>query len=116
LINIKKDAILFFAFFLLYGCSENQISDSKEDVETKSPIDDPVNITEVEAIEITLQRAMADGYDSPTLHSAKIAIVYSIKYDRDIKVYDVLISTPEKLFATYNYVSTEKGELIETTH
>lgn len=111
--------IFFFAFFLLFGCSDNQTSDSIEDVERKSHIDDPVNITEEEAIEIALQQARADGYESPTLldgNSSKISFVYSIKYDRDMKVYDVLISTPEDMFAVYYYVSTENGELIESTH
>lgn len=117
-INIKKVTLLFSAF-LLFGCSDNQNSNSKETVEIKSHIDDPVNITEEEAIEIALQQAEVDGYESPTLlegYPSKITFVYSIKNGRDMKVYDVSISTPEKMFAVFYYVSTENGEIIESTH
>jgi len=65
LINIKKAAILILAFFLLYGCSENQISDSKEDVETKSPIDDPVLVED----EIDEDNSIVDEKDKACVDS-----------------------------------------------
>jgi len=112
---IKKATILAITFFFLYGCVEN----SNKDSESKSAVDNPVNIAEEEANEIALRQAVADGFDSPTLWeegSTKISIVYSIKYDRDMKVYDVTMSTPGKLFGAFYYVSTENGEIIESTH
>lgn len=112
---MKKAIILTLTFLLLYGCAGN----SKGDSEAKSAVDDPVNITEEEANEIALLQAVADGFDSPSLWdegSTKISIVYSIKYDRDMKVYDVTLSTPGKLFGAFYYVSTKDGEIIESTH
>ena len=116
---IKKATILALTFLFLYGCVGNSNMNSNEDSERKSPIDDPVNITEEEANEIAIRQAAADGFDSPALWeegSTKISIVYSIKYDRDLKVYDVTMSTPGNLFGAFYYVSTENGEIIESTH
>jgi len=118
-IMIKKATILALSVLFFYGCVGNSNKKSNEDTEIKSPIDDPVNITEEEANEIAIRQAAADGFDSPTLWaegSTKISIVYSIKYEKDLKVYDVTMSTPGKLFGAFYYVSTENGEIIESTH
>ncbi len=60
-----------------------------EKSEIRSHIDDPVNITTEEANAIALSQADSDGFDSTVLWSegeTKIALVYSIKCDRDIKI------------------------------
>ena len=82
-------------------------------------MDDPVNISEQEANDIALQKAIVDGYESPALWeegSTKISSVYSVKYDRGVKVYEVKMSTLGDLYGVFIYVSTENGEIIESTH
>ncbi|MCM3743222.1 hypothetical protein M3193_03620 [Sporosarcina luteola] len=115
---MKKVVILALTFLFLYGCSDNSNVNSNENLERKYPSEDPVNITQEEAIEIALHQAEADGYKSAVLEG-KIPVtmrsVYSVKYDRDMRIYDVRMSSPEK-FIIYYYVSTENGELIESVH
>lgn len=114
----KKSIILAFTLLVLFGCTDNSNTNSNENLERKNPWDDPVNITEEEAIEIALRQAEVDGLKSVVLweeNPASLSSVYSIKYDRDMLVYDVRMSTPGMVFAYY-YVSTENGELIESTH
>lgn len=115
----RKTIILAFSLLVLYGCVDDSNTSSNENFEMKNPWNDPVNITEEEAIEIALNQAEADGHKSVTLWKKNpvfLRAVYSIKYDRDLLVYDVRMSTPGKLLGAYYYVSTENGELIDSVH
>ena len=117
--TLKKAILLAFTLLVLYGCVDDSNTSSNENMEVKNPWDDPVNITEEEAIEIALRQAEVDGHKSVVLWEEEPALlrsVYSIKYDRDMLVYFVRMSTPGKLWGAYYYVSTENGELIESTH
>jgi hypothetical protein len=108
---------------LLYGCNNDLESDINqvETSEIRSPIDDPVNITIEEANKIALSQAELDGLDSPALWSEReteIGFGYSVKYDRDMKVYIVHIKTAARpndiMFDAFYFVSTESGEIIIT--
>ncbi|GEN85157.1 hypothetical protein SLU01_34690 [Sporosarcina luteola] len=118
MVKIKKIAILFLFSLLLYGCYDSNATPPVESVEIINPWNDPVNITIEEANNIALRRAESEGYKSPALwkeNSTKITAVYSVKYDRDVKVYEVNMSTEENHFGVFYWVSTDTGEIIIST-
>jgi len=113
--------LFFLLFFLfLFGC--NSESELNSQIEIRSPIDDPVNLTWEEATEIAFLQTEKDGLGSPILWSheghLKIQIEYSPVYERDMKVYAVYLKTtsrPDTSF--YNvayYISTENGEIVKS--
>lgn len=121
----RKLVLLTVFIFLLSGCTNKSATtiDHLEQSDYANPIDDPVNITKDDANQIALKQAGLDGHESPTLwrkKETKESIVYSIEYDRDMKVYDVFIQTAARpdddMPDVFYYVSTENGEIIQSTH
>ena len=105
----------------LFGCKEDSVEGNTR--EFHNPHNDPVNITIEEANQIALEQAEIDGIDNPILSEwleTKIQSKYSIKYDRDMKIYSVYIRSGNRaedytVDGSY-YISTETGEFIESTH
>ena len=118
-ISFAQSLIITIILVLSLNCFDDSTISTNENLELINPWDAPVNITEEEAIEIALEQAEVDGHKSVTLWEKDpvfLRAVYSIKYDRDLLVYDVRMSTPGELWGAYYYVSTENGELIDSVH
>lgn len=125
-INIKKIyLIIVFFVLILSGCDSNSNTDKvQKNLDYRNPYETPVNITETEAEKIAFDQAYLDKLDSPVISKnwkTEIQSVYSLKYDRDVLVYAVFMKTAElppedTMFNQVYYISTDKGEIIESNH
>ncbi len=81
------------------------------------------NITVEEANQIALAQAKLDGLNSPVVwkgDQTEIHYKYSVKYEKDMKVYVVYIKTADRpddyMYNAFYYVNPSNGEIIESTH
>lgn len=108
--------IFILSSILLSGCTIDR------SIKQKNSVDSQVGkykISMNEANEIALKQAVIDGYESPTIWGeTRISYVYSIKYDKDVEAWLVLIKTAarptDNIYDAFYSVSPANGEIILT--